>query len=88
MPFNILKLFVKNQNQYISFAVLNEVINEGIGEQNYITLNKRRERVIYELVTELSNKLKIEKKSIIKTRKNEIDKRIKEVKLNIEINFK
>ena len=37
MPFNILKSFVKNQNQYIPFAVLNEVINEGISEQNYIT---------------------------------------------------
>lgn len=84
MPFNILKLFVNNQNQYISFAVLNEVINEGIGEQNYITLNKRRERVINELTAELSNKLKIEKKSIIITRKNEIDKRIKEIKLNVE----
>ena len=84
MPFNILKLFVNNQNQYISFALLNEVINEGIGEQNYITLNKRRERVINELTAELSNKLKIEKKSIIITRKNEIDKRIKEIKLNVE----
>jgi len=66
MPFNILKLFVKNQNQYISFAVLNEVINEGIGEQNYITLNKRRERVIYELVTELSNKFKNREKKYYK----------------------
>lgn len=84
MPFDILKLFLENQDQYIPFSVLNEVINKGVGEQNYITLNKRRERVFSELVTELSNKLKIDKKNIIKTRKNEIDKRIKEVTLNIE----
>ena len=85
MPSDILKIFLENKNKYISFSKLNQVINDGVNDQNYITLNKRRERVSNELTTELSNILKLEKKNILKTRKNEIDKRIKEVKLNIEI---
>ncbi len=62
-----------------------QVINDGVGNQNYITINKRRERVCDELTTELSIILTREKKSILKFRKNEIDKRIKEVKLDVEI---
>lgn len=64
--------------------MLNQVINEGVGNQNYITINKRRERVCNEFTTELSILLKREKKNILKFRKNEIDKRIKEIKLNVE----
>ena len=85
MPFDVLKIFLENKNKYVPFSILNQVINDGVGNQNYITINKRRERVCDELTTELSIILKREKKSILKFRKNEIDKRIKEVKLDVEI---
>ena len=59
-----------------------------LDKENYITINKRRERVLKELALELSSLLGISKELVFLTRNNEFDKRLKEVKLNISVKVK
>jgi hypothetical protein len=83
--FNVLKVFLKNQNNFFPINTLNDVLSPNIGEENYTTTNKRRARMIKDLSFELSNILNLDKDSIFITRSSDVDRRIKEIKLNIDI---
>ena len=50
-----------------------------------LPLIKWRERVIKDLSFKLSNILNLDKDSIFITRSSDVDRRIKEIKLNIDI---
>jgi hypothetical protein len=86
--FNVLKFFIKNQNNFFPINMLNDVLSLNINEENYTTTNKRRARVIKDLSFELSNILNLDRDSIFITRSSDADKRIKEIKLNIDIVIK
>ncbi|PQJ74757.1 hypothetical protein [Polaribacter gangjinensis] len=64
---------------------MNIILSEDLDKENYITINKRRERVLKELALEISSLLGISKESVFLTRNNEFDKRLKEIKLNISV---
>ena len=83
--FNVLKVFLKNQNNFFPINTLNDILSPNIGEENYTTTNKRRARMIKDLSFELSNILNLDKDSIFITRSSDADRRIKEIKLNIDI---
>jgi hypothetical protein len=83
--FNVLKIFLKNQNNFFPINTLNDVLSLNINEENYATTNKRRAHVMRDLSFELSNILNLDKDSIFITRSSDADRRIKEIKLNIEI---
>jgi len=72
-----------NQGKFILLDKINELFtNENI-EESYITINKRRDIAVKELVFKLKTLLNKEKKEIFIERKNDKDKRIKEIKLGI-----
>jgi len=82
----LLKAFMKDNDKYILLSdldtMLSELDNNG---NNFAAIKKRRELLVKELKNELSLILGVDKDKIFSTRKNELDKRIKEIKLNIEI---
>ena len=82
---DILKVFYSNDNTYVTLNTLNDIIAKHHDDINYPTLLKRRENVLKELSIELSLVLGIPKKHLFLKRRNNEDKRIKEIKLNIEI---
>ena len=84
----VLSFFLERQSEYFSINELNDTLSSDLESKNYITINKRRERVLRELTIELSNVLKVPKEHIFLYRKNKFDKRLKEIKLNITINIK
>jgi len=85
MNFNILKVFLKNKNTFVPINSLNDILSGNGNDENYTTTNKRRERVLKDLTFELSIRLNLDKDSIFVTRSSDADKRIKEIKLNIDI---
>ena len=83
--FDILKLFAKNNNQFIALSEMNEIINFEHENYSHTTFLKRRERILLEIASELSLVLLLPKNKVFVNRKNAHDKRIKEMKLNFEI---
>lgn len=81
----ILKLLMEQNNSFIALSELNSVITLEPEKENYSAIKKRREVFLNELRREFSLMLGIEKDEIFKTKKNNVDRRIKEIKLNIEI---
>lgn len=79
----VLKVFLEKKGEFFTLNSLNDVLSEDLNEDNYVTINKRRERVLKDLKFELSNALKIPKESVFTTRSSQLDKRIKEIKINI-----
>ncbi|PQJ75400.1 hypothetical protein [Polaribacter gangjinensis] len=84
----VLKYFIEKKDVFISINELNIILSEDLDKENYITINKRRERVLKELAFEISTLLGISKESVFLTRNNEFDKRLKEIKLNISVKVK
>lgn len=85
LQFEVLKVFLTHKNTFFTLNTLNDVLSSGLNPENHVTINKRRERVLKELAFELSNLLQLEKDTVFMTRSSELDKRIKEIKLNIDI---
>jgi len=85
MTFNVLKFFLKNKNPFLPINSLNDILSLNVSDENYTTTNKRRERVLKDLTFELSTLLNLDKDSIFITRSGDADRRIKEIKLNIDI---
>ena len=83
--FNVLKIFLKNQNNFFPINTLNDALSLNLSDENYTTTNKRRARMIKDLSFELSNILNLDKDSIFITRSSDADRRVKEIKLNINI---
>ncbi len=84
----VLVYFMNKQSEYFLLNELNSILTTDLDTDNYITINKRRERVLKELTLELSSILKTPQESIFSLRKNKFDKRLKEIKLNITIAVK
>ena len=80
--------FIERQSEYLSINELNPILSKDLDTDNYITINKRRERVLKELTLELSTVLKVPKELVFSYRKNKFDKRLKEIKLNFTITIK
>ena len=76
---------MEQNNSFIALSELNSVITLEPEKENYSAIKKRREVFLNELRREFSLMLGIEKDEIFKTKKNNVDRRIKEIKLNIEI---
>lgn len=83
-----LAYFIERQSEYLSINELNPILSTDLDTDNYITINKRRERVLKELTLELSTVLKVPKERVFSYRKNKFDKRLKEIKLNFTITVK
>jgi hypothetical protein len=79
----VLKVFLVQKGSFFELHSLNDVLSEDLNEDNYVTINKRRERILKDLKFELSNALKIPKESVFSTRSSQLDKRMKEIKINI-----
>lgn len=77
----ILHYLIVNSHQYIQLNQLNTYF-EGDKQDNFNTIIKKRDLVISALVFKLSAILKVAEDHLILKQKNEIDKRIKEIKLN------
>ena len=84
----VLKIFSTQKTSFFELQTLNDALSKDINSNNYVTINKRRERVIKDLKFELSNILNIPKENVFSTRNSKKDKRIKEIKLNITIKVK
>lgn len=84
----VLKYFIEKKDVFISINELNVILSEDFYNENYITINKRRERVLKELTLEVSSLLNISKEAVFLIRNNEFDKRMKEIKLNISVKIK
>ncbi|WP_296633896.1 hypothetical protein [Polaribacter sp.] len=79
----VLKVFLAQKGSFFALHSLNDALSEDLNEDNYVTINKRRERVLKDLKFELSNVLKMPKESVFSTRSSQLDKRMKEIKINI-----
>jgi len=79
----VLKVFIAHENTFFPLQELSDVLSEDLKEDNYITINKRRERVLKDLKFELSDALKIPKDNIFTTRTSQLDKRMREIKINV-----
>ncbi|WP_299054813.1 hypothetical protein [uncultured Polaribacter sp.] len=79
----VLKVFISHENTFFPLQELSDVLSEDLKEDNYITINKRRERVLKDLKFELSDALKIPKDNIFTTRTSQLDKRMREIKINV-----
>lgn len=85
----LLKWFIEHNNSYILLNDLDTMLFEQENNgNNFSAIKKRRELLIKEIKNQLSLIIGIDKDKIFSTRKNELDKRIKEIKLNIEIKKK
>ena len=84
----VLKVFINQQYDFLELQTLNTALSKDVKDDNYVTINKRRERVLKDLKFELSNILKIQKGEVFSTRNSELDKRVKEIRLNMKIRVK
>jgi hypothetical protein len=85
---NILKIFAANGNTFTPLTALNDIVSLDFDSNTHTTLLKRRELILKDLVVELATILKIPKKELIIERRNEQDKRIKEIKFKFDIVIK
>lgn len=81
---NVLVYLVQNQGKFVMLSDLENILDED-DKDSYTTVKKRRELVLKDLRTDLAVILGIDKEGIFITRKNQGDKRLKEIKLAIKI---
>jgi len=81
----ILKAFIKSNGQYILLNSINDVIRTNGVDENFYTIKKRREMLLKELKNELGVLTGKSPEQILNIKRNEFDKRIKEIKLNLQI---
>ena len=75
----------ENQDHYEQLENINMLFSNNGNHENYVTINKRRDRAIKDLAFKLSVLLNRDEKHIILKRKNALDKRIMEIKLDLNI---
>ena len=80
----LLKILMENPYEFLPLVELNKAITIDPNE-SYGAIKKRREILIKELQKELSLILSIDKEAVFETRQNQSDRRIKEIRLNIEV---
>ncbi|MBN4070676.1 hypothetical protein JYT76_03235 [Olleya sp. AH-315-F22] len=74
---------INNQGKFILLDKINALFTSEDNQESYITINKRRDIAVKELVFKLKILLNKERNEILIERKNDKDKRIKEIKLGI-----
>lgn len=77
----ILKLINRKKDEYISLNEFNDLFANDLEKENYAAIIKRREKKIESFVKMVSNKTGFEISEFVFERKNEHDKRIKEIKI-------
>ena len=85
MNHKVLKQFLAKKTLFLPISHFNEVLSDDLDKENYLTVNKRRERVFKDLSIELSTLLNVSKEEIFVIRNNEFDRRIREIKINIPL---
>ncbi|MDG2193511.1 MAG: hypothetical protein P8K77_01390 [Polaribacter sp.] len=78
----ILIYLTKNQEQYMLLSAIDDIALNGHENENHATTIKRRETLLKELSTELGMLLSLNKNEVFVIRRNSLDKRVKEMKLN------
>ncbi|RLD28486.1 MAG: hypothetical protein DRI75_06440, partial [Bacteroidetes bacterium] len=76
---------INNQDKFILLDKINALFKNQDTQESYITINKRRDIAVKELVFKLKTLLNKERNEILIERKNDKDKRIKEIKLGISV---
>ena len=76
---------IKSNGQYILLNSINDVIRTNGVDENFYTIKKRREILLKELKNELGVLTGKSPEQILNIKRNEFDKRIKEIKLNLQI---
>lgn len=84
----MLKILMKNQEAFLPLNALNEAITEDPKNDSYGAIKKRREIFLKELRQEFSLLLAIDRNAVFETQKNSTDRRIKEIRLKIEIEIR
>lgn len=85
---DILKLFFKNQNNFLLLSDINDVISKNQSGYNHTRLVKQRELILKDLSYKIAALMGKSDADIFISRKNKIDKRIKEIRLNLKIKNK
>ena len=81
----MLKILMQNQEVFLPLNALNIAITEDPKNDSYGAIKKRREIYLKELGQEFSLLLAIDNNAVFETQKNSTDRRIKEIRLKIEI---
>ena len=81
----ILKVLMANPKEFLPLVELNKAITIDPKNESYGAIKKRREILIKELQKELSLVLSLDSEIIFETRKNQSDRRIKEIRLNVNV---
>jgi len=76
---------MQNQEVFLPLNALNIAITEDPKNDSYGAIKKRREIYLKELGQEFSLLLAIDNNAVFETQKNSTDRRIKEIRLKIEI---
>ena len=84
----ILKILMQNQKAFLPLNALNIAITEDPKKESYDAIKKRREVLLKELRQEFSLLLVIDRDTVFETQKNSSDRRIKEIRLKIEIEIR
>ncbi|MDB4010045.1 kelch motif-containing protein [Polaribacter sp.] len=84
----MLKILMQNQEAFLPLNALNEAITEDPKNDSYGAIKKRREIFLKELGQEFSLLLAIDRNAVFETQKNSTDRRIKEIRLKIEIEIR
>ncbi|MCO4821853.1 MAG: hypothetical protein KC469_07285, partial [Flavobacteriaceae bacterium] len=82
---SLLYYLMNEQDNYILLDGINELFASPNMQESYITINKRRDMAIKKLKYIISLQLNKNENEIIIERKNENDKRVKEIKLGVFI---
>jgi hypothetical protein len=77
----VLFFLLNNLNQYISLNELNQLFENNKNAETISAVVKRREQAIYGLLNKVSKITGIEEQKLILERKNNLDKRIKDILL-------
>ena len=81
----ILRILLNHPEKFLPLNELNTAITEDPKNESYGAIKKRREVLLKELKQEFSLLLVIERDAVFETQKNSTDRRIKEIRLKIEI---
>ena len=81
----IIKILLQNQERFLPLNELNKAITVDSKNESWGAIKKRREILLKELQQEFSLLLAIDRGVVFETQKNSTDRRIKEIRLKIEI---
>ena len=81
----IIKILLQNQERFLPLNELNKAITVNPKNESWGAIKKRRETLLKELQQEFSLLLAIDRGVVFETQKNSTDRRIKEIRLKIEI---